>query len=437
MEDIIYIVGLLLSSLVSVSIAFDFMNRMLERRYKNNMIYLAAKIIFIIILTVSNTFNNGVVNFLTSVIAAGYIGIKLYRGNKKIIVLYNMCLIISIGACEFVGIAVIHFILSICDISIISEKMSGFFDITANQIIVIFLYHLVLLQILRKKDIKDLTYKQYFFALLYALFSLINLYSLYILLSKSTTERDLILIIITFVGIVFININFMNILQFTSEINQLQYENNLFLEQSKMQYRYYDFLEKQHRESLSMLHDVKRHIWAIEELYKNKEHEKAAEYTENLSNIMHSLDMNEFTDNRMLNIILNDKMRLAKQNNIDFTCVIDNINLNFMENIDLTTIFSNLLDNSIDACTKINGDRIINIHAGSFNNLVFITIKNSMKDIPGYIGIDMASSKKNHRGHGLNNVNKVINKYNGDFNIQREGNMFVCNIVISKQGRIL
>jgi sensor histidine kinase YesM len=421
-----------------VSIAFDFMNRMLERRYKNNMIYLAAKIIFIVILTVSNTFNNGVVNFLSSIIIAGFMGVKLYLGNKKIIVLYNACLIICIIACEFVSIVTIHFLFQIFNINIISEKISAFFDIAANQIIVIFLYLLVLLQILKKRDIRDLTYKQYFIALLYSFFSLINLYSLYNLLNKSTTERELILVIITYTGIVFININFLNILQFMAEVNRLQYENNFFTEQSRMQYQYYDFLEQQYRESLSMLHDVKRHIWAIEELYKNNENEKAIDYTENISKIMHSFEMNDFTDNRMLNIILNDKLRLAEQKNITFTCTIDNnINLDFMDNIDLTTIFANLLDNAMEACIKIPNDKNIMVYVGAFNNLIVITIKNSMKDIPEYIGIDMKSSKKNHRGYGLNNVNKVIDKYNGDFDIQREGNMFVCNIVLSKQGRIM
>lgn len=437
MNNVIYIVGLLLSSLVSVSIGFDFMDRLYERSYGKKWIYLIAKLIFILILSGVNSLNNTILNILTSVVVLGFMGIQLYLGNKKIIWLQNTCLIICIVACEFFATAILHFILKILDINIVSEKMSTFFDITVNQIIVIFLYHLILLQKLRKKDIRELSYKQYFFALLYSLFSLINLYDLYMLLNKSSTEGEIILVIVTFVGIVILNINFLNILQFTSEYNQLQYENNLFLEQSRMQYRYYDFLEQQYRDSLGILHDVKKHIWAIEELYKNKENEKATEYTENITDLMHSFEMNEFSDNRMLNIILNDKLRLARQNNIEFTCSIDEVNLDFIDNIDLTTIFANLLDNAIEACSELEEERLINVHVGAFNNLVNINIKNSMKEKPIIISMHMKSSKKNHSGLGLTNVNKVINKYNGDFNIHREGKMFICNIVLSKQGKLL
>lgn len=437
MNNVIYIVGLLLSSLVSVSIGFDFMNRLYERNFNKKWMYQAAKLTFIIILSASNTLHNGIINFLISVITMSILGIKLYSGNKKTIILYNTCLIICIAACEYFGVAILHFILRVFDVNAISEKTLAFFDITVNQIIVIFLYYLVLLQILRKKDIRELTYKQYFFALLFAVFSLIYIYSLYVLLSKSSTEKELMLVIVTFVGIVILNINFLNILQFTSEYNQLQYENNLFIEQSRMQYQYYDFLEQQYRDSLGALHDVKRHIWAIEELYKNKENEKATEYTENITDLMHSFEMNEFSDNRMLNIILNDKLRLARQNNIEFTCSIDEVNLDFIDNIDLTTIFANLLDNAIEACSELEGDRLINVHVGAFNNLVNINIKNSMSERTVFIGVNMKSSKQNHIGLGLVNVNKVISKYNGDFNIQKESNMFVCNIVLSKQGKLL
>jgi sensor histidine kinase regulating citrate/malate metabolism len=203
-----------------------------------------------------------------------------------------------------------------------------------------------------------------------------------------------------------------------------------------MQYHYYDYLEQQYRESLSVLHDVKRHIWAIEELYRNKENETAIEYTKNINDIIYSFEMNEFTDNRMLNIILNDKKRVAEQNNIAFLCKVDNIDLSFIDNIDLTTIFANLLDNAIEACMGIVDEKKIIVQVGAFNNLIMINIKNTVKVIPVIIGTDIKSSKENHNGLGLGNVTKVINKYNGDFNIQFIDNMFECNIVVSKQGRI-
>lgn len=437
MDNAIYFVGLFLSSLVSVSIIFDFMNKLFERNYKNQKTFLMAKIVFIAILAIVNAMNISFLNLFVALLVSGYLGKKYYSGNIKRIIFYNVCLFLCVGACESLGMALFQFLLKLLEVEIVSRKVNTFIDLTANQIFVVFIYRLLLLQILEKKDIKELTHKQYFISILYTLFSLINVYSMYILLSTSYTHRDIILVMVNSVGIVMINTYFINILEVTSEINQLQYENNLFLQQSKMQYQYYDQLEQQYRESLSILHDVKRHIWSIEELYRNKEIETAKEYTSNLNCIIGSFEMNDFTDNRMLNIIINDKKRLAEQNNIDFNCLIDNVDLNFIDNIDLTTIFANLLDNSIEACMELEREKCIFVQVGAFNNLVVINIKNTMTNEPIHIGLKMKSSKKNHGGFGIGNVVKVVNRYNGDIDIQREGNMFTCNIVISKLGRFM
>lgn len=438
MDDIIYIVGLFISSLVSVSIIFDFMNKLFERNYKDKKLYyVLARIVFIIILAAINAVHISFLNLFAALLISWYLGFKLYSGNIKRIVFYNVCLFLCVGACESFGMAFIHFLFKLLDIEIISIKMNIFLDLTANQIFVIFIYRLFLLQVLKKKEIKELTHKQYFISIIYTLFSLLNIYSMYILLSASSAPRDIILAMINSVGIVIINTYFINILEVTSEINQLQYENNLFLQQTKMQYQYYDQLEQQYRESLSILHDVKKHIWSIEELIRNQEIEKANEYTTNLNGIIGSFEMNYFSDNRMLNIILNDKKRLAEQNNIEFNCTLDNADLNFIDNIDLTTIFANLLDNSIEACMELEGEKCIFVQVGAFNNLVVINIKNTMTNEPIYVGLNMKSTKKNHGGLGIGNVMKVVNKYNGDFNIQREGNLFACNIVLSKLGRFM
>jgi sensor histidine kinase regulating citrate/malate metabolism len=256
-----------------------------------------------------------------------------------------------------------------------------------------------------------------------------------VLIRDNYSDGEFLLVLITITGIVIINTHFLKFLEFASENNRLQYENNLFIQQSKMQYQYYDNIEQQYRESLSILHDVKRHIQAIEDLYQHKENETAAEYSQKISHKLDSFRLNEYSENRMLNIILNDKMRVAELRNINFNCKIEEVNLDFIDHIDLTTIFANLLDNAIEACQSVEGDKSILVQVGSFNNLIVINIKNTLNESISDIGVHMKSRKKNHNGIGLPNVMKVIGSYNGDFDVQREGNLFVCSIILSRQGR--
>ncbi len=435
MNSKIYIVGLFLSSMVSVSIIMDFMDKLFERKLKKKLIYHLVKAGFILILAGINALNNSWLNLFTAIMLSELIAVKIYNGNMIKKLFYISTIVICMGACESIGIILLSYLYQALHITIEADKMRALFNITITQVIVIFISHGVILQIMKKKDINELTRQQYFSAFVYALFSVINIYILSVLLRDTFSDSEMVLVFITIAGIVVINTQFLKFWEFASENNRLLYENNLFIQQSRMQYQYYDNLEQQYREALSLLHDVKRHIRAIEELYHHKENETAAEYSKRISNKLDFFKLYEYTDNRMLNIILNDKLRIAEQEKIDFTCKIEDTDLNFIDNIDLTTIFANLLDNAIEACQELEGEKSIGVQVGSFNNLVVINIKNTLKENVLDIGLNMRCNKKNHSGIGIPNVMKVISKYNGDFNIQKEGNMFVCSIILSKQGR--
>ncbi|WMJ87929.1 sensor histidine kinase [Anaerocolumna sp. MB42-C2] len=435
MKHIIYLVGLFLSGMVSVSIIMDFLDKLFERSYRDKKLYRLVEAAFICILAGVNALNNVWINLISVIIISEYIGVKIYIGSNKKKLIYIVSIVICMSACESIGIVLLNFLYKTLHITTASLKMKSLFNITISQVIVIFISHAVILQIMKKKNINELTHQQYFFTFVYAIFSVINIYTLSILLRENISDWYTVLSLITITGIVIINTDFLKILEFASENNRLQYENHLFMQQSRMQYQYYDNIEQQYRESLSILHDVKRHIRAIEELYNHKENDTAAEYSKKVRNKLDSFKLNEYTNNRMLNIILNDKIRIAEQEHINFTCKIEEVNLEFIDNIDLTTIFANLLDNAIEACQEMEGEKSIIVQVGAFNNLIVISIKNTMKGSLTDIGLNMKSDKKNHSGIGIPNVTKVVSKYNGDFNIQKEGNMFVCSIILSKQGR--
>lgn len=445
MNNAIFIMGLFLSSFVSIRIIMELLNNLFERKFIDKKLYYLLEIISIVLLGSINAMTNEWFNLITVITISCVLAVKLFEGSLYRKLIFITILVICMSACESIGILILHFVYQISDIIIASDKLRVFFDITTTQIFVIFISHIVILRIMKKKNINNLNNKQYFLTFIYAVFSIISIYSLSVLMRDIVSGGDIIFVLITIFGIVVINTYFLNILEYASENNRLQYENQLFVQQSRMQYQYYDNLENQYRESLSIIHDVKRHIRAIEDLYNYKESDIAKEYSEKLSTKLEAFQVNEYTDNRVLNIILNDKIRFAEQNSIQLSCKIDEFDLSFIENVDLTTIFANLLDNAFEACMEIKGERSISVQVGSFNNLVVISIKNTIDEpmpgtgnlLEGYQRqiIPKKSSKKGHSGIGIPNVMKVIGKYNGDFNIQREGNMFVCSIVLSKQGR--
>ncbi|WP_024622111.1 GHKL domain-containing protein [Metaclostridioides mangenotii] len=60
----------------------------------------------------------------------------------------------------------------------------------------------------------------------------------------------------------------------------------------------------------------------------------------------------------ILNSILNNKKLLCDENLIDFDADMDFSKNNYMDMIDICIIFSNIIDNAIEACTKIQSNDI-------------------------------------------------------------------------------
>ena len=94
------------------------------------------------------------------------------------------------------------------------------------------------------------------------------------------------------------------------------------------------------------------------------------------------------------------------------------------------TIISNLLNNAIEACEKIQEDkRIIEFEIVGYNSQIFISVCNSY-DMESIINqkqkfITTKEDKLNH-GIVLENVRRTVKKYDGDMRISQENERFIA-----------
>lgn len=104
------------------------------------------------------------------------------------------------------------------------------------------------------------------------------------------------------------------------------------------------------------------------------------------------------------------------------------------------TIISNLLNNAIEACEKIQDDkRIIEFEIAGYNSQIFISVCNSY-DMESIINqkqkfITTKEDKLNH-GIGLENVRRTVKKYDGDMRIFQENERFIVTSLIVIQDSI-
>ena len=83
--------------------------------------------------------------------------------------------------------------------------------------------------------------------------------------------------------------------------------------------------------------------------------------------------------------------------------------MDFLEAIDATTIFGNLIDNAIEAQEKVTGERYIHVSIIPYQEMVLVKIENTSLPIRWKNGLPISDKGKNH-GIGLLNVKRSIKK---------------------------
>lgn len=219
-------------------------------------------------------------------------------------------------------------------------------------------------------------------------------------------------------------------IKIANDKNCLEYELKMLEKQTDMQYKYYLEQEKKHNRTVQILHDVNKHIKAIEQLYATGNKENANEYTDRIVKTLKPLIPIRYTGNPILDILLTDKKRLATEKNIKFEIKTNNVDINFIEAIELTTIFGNLLDNAIEACENIEEEKKIILNMEQYHEMVTIRIENTCGIIKWRNGFPI-SEKGENRGIGLNNVRRCIEKYDGNINFKQQDNYFVVDMFLN------
>ncbi|AAO35541.1 sensor histidine kinase, putative virS [Clostridium tetani E88] len=179
---------------------------------------------------------------------------------------------------------------------------------------------------------------------------------------------------------------------------------------------HYNILENRYDKTNGIIHDIKNHLICINALAKDGQSQRIIQYIKNINKDIRQLPGIPITNNKMLDIIINDKIHLMGKHNINLNHEIQIVNLDFIENKDICTIMSNLLDNAIESCIKsIHKDILLKIHC--FNNsFIVIKIINSCDEKPIIMKNNLITNKKEkaYHGYGIKNIKKSLDKYSGN-----------------------
>ena len=205
-------------------------------------------------------------------------------------------------------------------------------------------------------------------------------------------------------------------------------EEELRLKELQARYEYYDDRLKDEERVRAIYHDMKNHLLVLESKQNTEEtRQMAQELREQIADYENYVH----TGNEFLDIILKDKAEKAREKKIDFSVMVDFSGVDFIEPLDISTLFGNGIDNAIEACEKLpEEERVILVKAGKVQNFVSILMENNCVEEAPHKGKRTTKSDSLLHGFGLSNMKKAAEKYGGTCTTKREDGRFTLKVLI-------
>ena len=192
---------------------------------------------------------------------------------------------------------------------------------------------------------------------------------------------------------------------------------------------------KQSQEAMDIInykyHDLKHHIIALR---AGDNSEKRSEYLDKMEEEIKNYEAQNKTGNKVLDTLWTSKNLYCMKNHISMTCVVDGTLFDFMDVMDICSIFGNALDNAIECEKKISDQEKRLIHVSAFSQRTFLIIRfeNYCEDEPEFVTELPATTKSDTKfhGYGLKSLRYTVRKYGGELDVNVKNNWFNLKILI-------
>lgn len=195
----------------------------------------------------------------------------------------------------------------------------------------------------------------------------------------------------------------------------------------------------QSKESIELInykyHDLKHQISVLR---SEMDPGKRAAFLDKMEEEIRQYEAQNKTGNKVLDTVLTTKSLYCNKNGITFTCVADGTLLNFMDVMDICSIFGNALDNAIECEMRIpdREKRLIHVTVSKQKAFLLLRFENYCEEELKYQGGILATTKKDkkYHGYGMKSIRYTVNKYGGAVTIDAKENWFDLKILIPVQG---
>lgn len=208
--------------------------------------------------------------------------------------------------------------------------------------------------------------------------------------------------------------------------------------EKEREHKYYNLIKNHNDEIRRIRHDLNGHFAAINSLVKNGEYDRLEDYVSGLSESFFEIKRVTYSSNLMADAVISSIAQKCKDDGINFEfagtlpddCGVDDISL--------TCIFSNILNNAFEACQRIDkSDAFIRLNVHCRNDCIVIDCKNSKSiDEKPEKGQFLTLKEESGHGYGMKIIKDIVASYDGAVTFEDGGDTFDISLLLSQNSPV-
>lgn len=418
-------IGIICSSIVTGYSFIETMEVLYDRKYSNSRnLYVGVYVLYIILSTGIAWLEIPILNVLISMIVLCGLSKVLYKAQRKSILINSGFIIIYLAIVDIVVTVTLSTLLQNSTYNILTNSKYFFVSGMGNSIIILCTYKLVI-QILQHCQINVIS-KLFHFYMIFLMVFEFGILSYFI--EHEIEQENNILLLLVNLGLVVLDAGIIYLYKILSREADLKKRAELVEQQLEMTQKYYEGLQENYEHMQKIMHDNKKHIQV---LCKLDEIDKINYGKELIASIVESQPRFQCSDKIVCAIIWN-KMLICEQKGIEFEINMQDISFAFMNKIEITALFANLLDNAVEACeSSSNSKKRIYLRIHCFKEYIVINMCNTIETLPKIRDGKLVSNKNGHMGLGMTILEGLVNKYYGNVDYEYSDKYFETKIILS------
>lgn len=174
-------------------------------------------------------------------------------------------------------------------------------------------------------------------------------------------------------------------------------------------------LEQNYRVQRKSAHEFEHHLQVLRDLLEQNETDAARDYLDRLRKNRSICVYNVNSHHPVMDVILNQKYQTARENEIKMQIKVNDLSAVDIPTDSLVVVMTNLLDNAIEACRRLDGYREI-FCSILYDDGLYISIRNTSTPVDVVDGkIPTSKTDSLSHGFGLLSVSYVLDELGAEY----------------------